>query len=169
MKKSDLIWSIVVIVTATVFAFVTAFASSTNPGAYKWEDKDKNEIHYTQVPPANADATLIPPPPFLPISEDNGDKSKKTISESQEAKKLDQQYKQQAEETQKAQALQQSEAEAARIKEFNCNQYRKYLANLQSKLNIKILDDQGNTVELTKDQRDAEIKKTEETIKNNCS
>ena len=93
----------------------------------------------------------------------------KAIIESQEAKKLDQQYKQQAEETQKAQALQQSEAEAARIKEFNCNQYRKYLANLQSKLNIKILDDQGNTVELTKDQRDAEIKKTEETIKNNCN
>lgn len=147
MSKAITLLSMLVLVMSS-----TAWAS-----AYKWENSDK-QVEYSQMPPDNAQATEIaaPPPP-----------ASGSTSQSNAQQLVDQQQKQEA--TDKVQkALNEAKEEEDKAMAHNCEQFRTYLSNLESKERIKLIDSQGNMVMLTQEQRTAEIDKAHEGIKKYC-
>lgn len=150
MRKSDLIWAMLVLTGATSFAFANA---------YKWENKD-NQTEYSQVPPSGVDSTVIPPPP--PPSSSAPDEKK-------EVQDINQKFQKEDEAKAKAKAEQQQKAEENKVKNYNCQQARTHLKDMESKARIKLIDAQGNAVLLTQEQRAAEIEKTKEAIKAYCN
>lgn len=148
MRRSDFIWSILVLTTATTFAFANA---------YKWENKN-NEVEYSQMPPENQDATVIAAPPTP---------SSSAQEEKKAADALQDKFKKEDSDNAKNKAKEAIKAEEKRVMDYNCNLAKKYLADLQSKERIKLTTN-GQTVLLSQEQRTEEIKKTEEAVKKYC-
>lgn len=125
---------------------------------YKWTDA-QNEVHYSENPPADVNAS--------PVSTHTQPSS----SAEQERKRFDkieaQFSKTKAQELKDKEKAQQ-DAATAKLKQANCEQARAQLATMQSKARLKMTDTKGNTTMLTQEQRDAEIAKTQEIIKQNC-
>lgn len=152
MKKSDYIWTVCVLGTAILATATTL----TFADAYKWEEN--NIIQYTQTPPSGQESTYFPAPPLMPVSPEQQRKQAK----------LEENLSPENVQTMEEQAIQESEAQASRIKEFNCNQYQKYLEKLHSKERIKLIDISGNETILGPEERKLEIQKTETLIQKDC-
>lgn len=149
MRRSDFIWSIIVLTTATTLTFANA---------YKWENKN-NQVEYSQVPPENEEATVIPPPPPPPSS---------AAEESKNIKNIENKFKQADEAAAKQKIKDEKKAAIAHDKNYNCNLAKQHLADIQSKARIKLMDN-GSSVLLSQEQRTEEIQKTEEAIKKYCN
>lgn len=126
--------------------------------AYKWENNDK-QVEYSQMPPDNAQVTEIPPPPAPASSAQTEQAGAQQL--------IDQQQKQEVTDK-REKALNDAKTEEAKAMAHNCEQFRTYLNNLQSKERIKLIDPQGNAVLLSQEQRNAEIAKAKEGIKTYC-
>ncbi len=149
MKKSDLIFSVIVLATATSFAFANA---------YKWENKD-NQVEYSQVPPPNTEATEITPPPPPSSSAPTEIKQMQNLNE-----KLNKQEEKAAEEK----AKQAKEAAINKDKQYNCDLAKKHLADMESKARIRLLDNKGGALQMSQEQRAEEIQKTKDAIEQYC-
>lgn len=148
MKKSDLIFSIFVLTTATTFAFANA---------YKWENKD-NQVEYSQEPPPNQDATVIAPPP-PPASS--------APQEQKEIQSIEQKFSKEAQEAAEKKAKQAKEALTKKEMDYNCNLARKHLADMESKARIRLVGP-SSALQMSVEQREAEIQKTKEAVEKYC-
>lgn len=142
------------------FLSILSFAVSSGAfaSAYKTENSDK-QVEYSQMPPDNAQATEIPPPPppsSSAQSEQTG--AQQLIDQQQKKEIMDKREK----------ALNDAKEEEEKAMAHNCEQFRTYLSNLESKERIKLIDPQGNAVLLSQEQRAAEIAKANEGINTYC-
>lgn len=121
--------------------------------AYKSENSEG--VEYTQVPPEGRPAMSIAPPPPPPPASSNAVTTKQENATEQTMSKQEK-------------ALQAVTKEEADIKAKNCDQFKKYLADLESKPRIRLIDAEGQVTMLTEEQRNAEIKKAQDGISQNC-
>lgn len=139
--------------------FVTIFISCINSNAemYKWVDEEGN-THYSQSPPpGNINAEAIKPPPKV----DTQEASKSLEQQKKKATDLREKRLTAAEEKQKA------EDEAAE-KEKKCQQARDRLASYQRpRVNLKNPD--GTLRIVPEEERQAEIKKSQEYVNKACN
>ena len=141
---------------------ITGNTISTNANAelYKWVDEDGN-THYSQSPPntdASIEVTTIKPPPKIDAS--------KSIKEQEERrKKLDDLVKNRKE---KAEA-ESKEKEKLTLKEDNCKKARAKLGNNQNTGRIRAVDEEGNIVRATEEERQRRIKDAQEKVDKWCN
>ncbi len=123
---------------------------------YKWVDAQGN-VQFGDQPQRDTNAEEVPIQKFTPD---------KTYLDRMEGVKKDQEKtdKQQQEQQQDAAAL---EEMAKRQKEY-CEQAQKNLEVLQRSPRVSMQDKDGNTVYLDSEQREAELKKNQDIIKENC-
>ena len=141
-----------------LFSILFWVSSPTFSAIYKWEDAN-HEVHYSETPPDNANATLVTP------------ETKPSSSATQEKarfEKLEAQFNKEKEQALKDKEKSQKSTEEANLKATNCKGARAQLADLESKPRVKLLDASGNATMLTQEQRNAEIEKTKAVIKENC-
>ena len=140
-----------------LFLFSALFASTVCATAYKWENKD-NQVEYSQVPPQTGAVTPIDAPPPPPSATQSQDSASSLIEGQQKQEIKDKREK----------ALEQAQGEEASAMAKNCEQFKAYRDNLESKARIKLINADGSAVLLSQEQRAAEIQKAEDGIKTYC-
>jgi len=134
------------------------FSHSLFATVYKWVDS-QGQVQYSQSPPEEGTATVIAPPAPPPHS---------SLQEQQQAKQLEKQINTNLEQ-QKVNAQKAAQkAQEDKIRSMNCENAKAHLADMQSKVRVRLYDTDGNQRVLTPDERDAEITKTKETIEKYC-
>lgn len=126
-------------------------------GTYKWVDEEGN-VQYTQTPPpAGIAAETIKPPPKV----DTEKAVKELEAQEEEAAKLRQNRLDEAEK--EAQANQELE-----LQKKNCEMARARLASYEQPM-VKFVQEDGTRVRATEEERQAEIAKSQEMIKEWCN
>ena len=115
---------------------------------YKWVDAEGN-THYTQSPPPEGVTTEDVKLPAS-VNLDNKE-AVKSFEEQQMKGQESTETKQKGEEDQKQQA------ERADLKKENCKKARAKLANVQSAGRIRSVDEEGNVIRATEDERQRRI------------
>ncbi len=126
---------------------------------YKWVDADGN-THYTQSPP-----------PDGTTKEDLNLPASANLDNTEALKEFeDQQNKNQelAEENEKEQKLQDRSAEHTALKKENCRTAKAKLENVQNTGRIRAVDEYGNIVRATEEERQRRITEAQENIKKWC-
>jgi uncharacterized protein DUF4124 len=132
------------------------FQSTVSAEMYKWIDEDGN-THYTQSPPpGDIQPDIIKAPPK--VDSDSAIKSIK--AREKKADELADNRKKSAEEAVKA------EEKAAKKKE-HCERSKAQLVKYQ-RPRISTMDEEGNVIRSTEEERQAGIKRIEEQIKKAC-
>jgi len=127
---------------------------------YKWIDADGN-THYTQQPPPDGIATEdIKLPASVNINTEQATKS------FEEQQKKEQEL---LEANEKEQKEQNRQAEHTELKKENCRKSKAKLENVQNTGRIKAVDEEGNVVRATEEERQRRIKEAQENIKKWCS
>lgn len=127
---------------------------------YQWQDAN-GETHYGQVPPDNVDAKEMNIK-TAPASSAAQDISNAQKLES-DLKKADQKA---TEEQQKANQAAQDE----HIRAINCERAQAHLKDIESKVRIRIINPgQSEVQRLTPEERDEDIKNTNEAIEKYCN
>jgi hypothetical protein len=124
---------------------------------YKWVDKDGN-VQYTQSPPhGNKDYSTIKPPPSVDGSQlkKRFEAQKKIVDKSQEQRKtkVEEEYYTRLEKEQK---------------QSNCELARRRLVSYQLP-RVQFLQKDGSRVRGTEEQRQEEIKKSQDMVKEYCN
>ena len=150
----------IIIVIATLPALVIADGGQI----YKWLDEDGN-LHYTDSPPPPgrvAEEVTVAP---RPTAEDAGDARKhlERLIEDQEASYS---ASQKQKEEQEARRVEEQELEVQRKKK--CASSRQSLRALQTSRPVYSIDDRGEYVFLSDDERAATIKSFEKSVAENC-
>ena len=130
----------------------TAFATTI----YKWTDSEGN-IHYTQnLPEEDAEYTTINPPPKIESeqSQKNLEQRQKLLNESREQR------------LKKAAEKQAADEEKAR-REKNCELARANL-NSYTRPRVQFVQEDGSRIRATEEERQQQIKKAQEMIKEFC-
>ena len=150
LKKNKVLFFTVAWVIASISGIV--FAS-----AYKWTDAN-GEVHFSQTPPPGVDSTQISIP-----TQNTTSVPKQTEAERLEAIYQKNEDKNAALSTEEKIKLQNEQA-----KKTNCDRARDHLEDILSKPRVRLTDPQGNTIQLTDEERNAEIEKTQKVIKDSC-
>jgi hypothetical protein len=137
--------------------FSTVMVTDASAEIYKWVDEN-GTVQYTQTPPPGSKAyTTITPPPAVDGSElkKRFDTQKKIVDKSLEQRKLkeEEEYYARLEKEQKA---------------SNCELAKKRLASYQLP-RVQFLQEDGSRVRGTEAQRQAEIKKSQDMVKEFCN
>jgi hypothetical protein len=136
---------------------VTFFSPMISAEIYKWVD-EQGMTHYTQLPPpGNTEFKAIQPPPGVDGSQmkERIERQQQYVNDSVEAKKK-------AEEEEYYADLEKKQ------KESNCNLARRRLASYQ-RPGVSFLQADGTRVRATEEQRQAELKKSQDMIKEFCN
>ena len=137
-------------------------ASAAHAEIYKWTDKDGG-VHFSERPPAGSKYEVVnphyrepqtPPESQQPSGEANG-------GSSNDQKSADQQKLQQQQE-------QQRKAENEKILQQNCLTAKSRLEKLQSAARIKLKKPDGTVVQLTEEERQAQVDEAQAAIKEYC-
>lgn len=125
-------------------------------GTYKWVDEDGN-VQYTQTPPpAGIEAETIKPPPKI-----DTEKALMDLKEQEEkAAKLRQDRLDSAKKEEEAMA-------ELNLQKKNCEMARARLASYDQPM-VKFVQEDGTRVRATEEERQAEIAKSQEMIKEFC-
>ena len=133
--------------------FVTGSASAE---MYKWVDEEGN-THYTQSPPpGDIQAETIAPPPEVD--------TKQAVKQMQEMQEQSDDYEKQKQETAEEQRKKEEEIER---KKSNCELARKRLASY-TEPRVKFVQPDGTRVRATEEERQEQIKKSQEMIDEFC-
>ena len=144
-------------IRAVIFIFSFTFSAFSYAEMYKWVDEEGN-THYTQSPPpGDINAESIKPPPKIDTESASKDLEKKQ----ERVEKLREQRITSAEEQEKAA---QEEAE----KEEECRKAKARLASYQ-RPRVNVQNPDGSLRVLPENERQAEIKKSEEYVKKACN
>jgi len=139
------------------FLLLLLFAGSASAAMYKWVDEDGN-THYTQSPPpGDIQAETIGPPPEVD--------TKQAVKQLQEQEKKLEEFEKQRQET--AEEQRKKEEEIAR-KKANCELGRKRLASY-TEPRVKFVQPDGTRVRATEEERQEQIKKSQEMIDEFCN
>lgn len=128
--------------------------------AYQWTDSD-GQVHFSQTPPPGVEAKEVPlvksPPPPPPSATDE--------KIHQEAQSISEQIEEEKVKTQTA------AEDKKRLEQYavNCQRAKKYLAELNSKVRIRLTDLQGNMKILTPAEKQQEIDSTNKAIDFYCN
>ena len=132
-------------------------AGSASAAMYKWVDEDGN-THYTQSPPpGDVQAETIAPPP--------------DVNTKQAVEKLQQQQEKAGEfekQRQEAAEEQRKKDEEISRKKSNCEMARKRLASYEQP-RVKFVQEDGTRVRATEEERQEQIKKSQEMIDEFCN
>ncbi len=143
-----------------IFIFCFTLIANANATIYQWKDAS-GETHYGQEPPSGVTATEINPR-AAPSSSASQDITNAKKLES-DLKKADEKA---AEDKQKA--AQEAQDEQARA--INCQRAQAHLKDIESKVRVRILNPGDSEVQrLTPEERDADIKNTNEAIDKYCN
>lgn len=157
MKKANKI----VFAAIPLFIVTLSLGTPLHATVYKWTD-DNNEVHYSQTPPPGIPATTIDVQDTPPSSSALEEKAK--VQNLQNKQQATEQVKKKEQE--KSQVLE----SIANDKAHNCQAAKDYMTQLKQHVRIRLTDPKTNkTVMLTPEQRDEEISKTQEVIKENCN
>ena len=126
---------------------------------YKWVDADGN-THYTQSPPPDGVTTEDVK---LPASVNLDNKEAVNAFEAQQKKQQES-----AETKQKDEKVLNREAEHTALKKDNCRKSKAKLENVQNTGRIRAVDEYGNIVRATEEERQRRIKEAQENIKKWC-
>jgi hypothetical protein len=141
----------------SILCIYTLLVGSAHAAIYKWVDENGN-VQYTQTPPpANVKAETIQPPP----PDTNSAAALKQLSDQeQQLKDMDKQRKEQADKEAKA-------AEELALQQKNCQMAKDRLASY-ARPRVKFVQPDGTRVRATEEERQEQIKKSEDMIKEFC-
>ena len=133
-------------------------AGTAQAAIYKWVDAN-GDVHYSQTPPPPgvAGETLQPPPPDV-------DTETATKQLNEQERQFEEFRKQRDEQADK-------EAQAAvelALQQKNCQMAKDRLASYERRPNINFVQEDGSRVRATEEERQAEIKKSEDMIQEFC-
>lgn len=126
--------------------------------AYKWIDAN-GQTQYSQTPPAQKDVIIINAPPKA---------SSTAEKEIETANNLQKQLQKQDDDAVAAKEKEKKSQAEAKLKAINCERAKTHLTNMESKVRVRLTDAAGNTTQLTPLQREEDIQRTKERIKENC-
>ena len=146
---------------SVVFSLVCLLGLSpvSHAKMYKWVDADGN-THYTQSPPPDG---VITEDVKLPASVNLDNKEAVKAFEKQQKNQQES-----AETKQKDEKELNREAEHTALKKDNCRKSRAKLENVQSAGRIRAVDENGNVVRATEEERQRRITEAQENIKKWC-
>jgi hypothetical protein len=150
-------------ITLIVGVVIVGFSASILAAAYKWVDSN-NEVHYSQSPPTDVNATQIATPTSTSHATPAATNSGKT-----EAQRLEEQFKKNEgllDPVEQAKADEKAKNDAA--KKTNCDRAKAHLEDMLLKPRERLTNAQGVTTQLTPEARDADIQKANLVIKENC-
>jgi len=145
-----------------LFVLLTAgliSAPSVEAQIYKWTDADGN-VHYTQTPPPGGmPAETLNPSTGIPSATGKKPSLAEELSDKQPDKEA----------VNKEVEQQQAQPTAAEIAERKrkCENVRARLVSLQ-RPRVSTVDESGNRVRLSEEQRQTQIKETKRLLKENC-
>lgn len=123
---------------------------------YKWVDEDGN-THYTQSPPPEGmEGTTIKPPPKVNV--------RQAQKELETRKRLLADMEKERKEKQQATIKKQQEEKQQKAK---CEQARARLASYE-RPRVNLIDEEGNPIRATEEQRQAELAKSRELVEKLC-
>ena len=133
-------------------------AGTAQAAIYKWVDAN-GDVHYSQnpPPPGVAGETLQPPPPDV-------DTETATKQLNEQERQFEEFHKQREEQADKES---QAAAELA-LQQKNCQMAKDRLASYEQRPNINFVQEDGSRVRATEEERQAEIKKSEDMIQEFC-
>ena len=137
---------------------VLGFFSSLNANAkmYKWVDEN-GQVQYSQHPPTtDVDVEEIKPPPKV-----DTDAAKKSLEA--QKKKVEKQYEERMESKKESEKNEQE----AKQKEDRCNNAKARLASYQ-RPRVNLLDEDGNPIRATEEQRQKGLEEAKKYISENC-
>ena len=135
-------------------------SSQSHARLYKWIDADGN-THYTQQPPPDGIAAEnIKLPASVNIDTEQATKS------FEEQQKKAQELSETAEKEEKERIRQEEHAD---LKKENCKKAKAKLENVQSSGRIRAVDEEGNVIRATEEERQRRIKDAQEKIKKWCN
>ena len=138
------------------FLLLLLLAGNVSAAMYKWVDEDGN-THYTQAPPpGDIQAETIAPPPEVD--------TKQAVKQLQEMQEKSEDYQKQQQEA--AEEQRKKEEEIAR-KKANCELAKKRLASY-TEPRVKFVQPDGTRVRATEEERQEQIKKSQEMIDEFC-
>jgi prophage tail gpP-like protein len=133
-----------------------AWSAAGSAGMYKWTDADGN-VQYTQQPPPDGiEAENLKPPPRVD-TETAVEDLNKTIEDSAAQAEAQQTQEEEAAKT----------AEEQRKHQEQCDQLNAQLAGLH-RPRISTVDEEGNRVRMSEEERQSSIQKITEIIEKNC-
>ena len=141
-----------------LLSFLMLLAGQAHAEVYKWKDADGN-VQYTQHPPSdNSNAEIMnlstgsgtPVPQDTPSAVENPKGEEKTQDSGQQA-------------PQRAEPTAEEKAELKR----KCDNVRARLQSLQ-RPRVSTVDEQGNRVRLSEDERQAQIEETTRLLEEHC-
>lgn len=131
-------------------------APSVMATMYKWVD-DEGNIHYSQTPPVDREASTIAkprtPPPPPPSTEGEPDA---TASEGGEELQGD------------GPTEEEIRAEKERIAQ-ECQRARQWISEIENKPRLRVRDDDGNLRYLSEEERQARLKQAQDYLKKYCN
>ncbi len=146
---------------SVIFSLVCLLGTShvSHARVYKWVDAD-GHTHYTQqLPPEGAITEDIKLPASVNVDTQPAMKS----FEAQQKK--EQELSEASEKEQKKQDVQ---AENTEIKKENCRKSRAKLENVQNRARIRAVDESGNTIRATEEERQRRITEARANIEKWC-
>lgn len=123
---------------------------------YKWIDKDGGQ-HYSEQPPAGVKYEIVSPRYAPPV---NPPAAQQPKSEPQNVQKKADQERQQQDQQQKA--------EAARVRQQNCETVQQRLTEFESHPRIRMSNPDGTVERLTEEERQAKIAELQAQVKKYC-
>ena len=134
------------------------FTGSAHAAIYKWVDKDGYVQYSDTSPPAEVKVDTIQTPPQ---TVDTGTATKQLNEQERQFEELRKQREEQAEKEAKA-------AEALALQQKNCQMARDRLASYGRPRGIRIEQEDGSRSRATEEQRQEQIKISEDMIKEFC-
>ena len=138
--------------------FLLLLAGNAQAAIYKWVDKDGN-VQYTQTPPPEGMTAETLQPPMVDV---NSDTAIKQLNEQQhQLKDLDKQRQEQSEQEAKV-------AEAQALRQKNCQTAKDRLASYEKPRGIRLEREDGTRERISEEERQEQIKISEDMIKEYC-
>ena len=147
--------------TGLTLAGLFMFGVSVNAEIYKWVDEN-NDTHYSQLPPPAGIESDVITGSLAPKKVDS--KAAKETLEAQR-KKLDEL----AENRRKEKEAGQKERERIDLARANCKKARAKLTNNLNTGRIRAVDEEGNVVRATEEERQRRIKDAREKVEKWCN
>jgi hypothetical protein len=135
-----------------------AAAGLAQAGVYKWVD-EKGVTHYSSTPHDSSSQQVKVQPPAAPASENSSSSSNMRLWEANESMKRSREQRQQRDEMEKREREEKSR---------RCDAARQRLQSLQDHGRIFSRNQQGEKEYWDDATKEAEIKKAQDAIKNNC-
>jgi hypothetical protein len=147
------------ILVSLIGLIIAHFSRPLFAEVYKWEDADHN-INYSETPPNNVDATPMSPPP---------PPSSSAEQERAALQKLNDNFNKNTEAAINAQKNAAMKNNEAKIRKTNCERAQIHLKNMLYHPRERLTDAQGDTRQLTNEERDKDIEDTKKAIQEFCS